>query len=456
VIALLLQLAVSDCRVTIADCRLQRPAIVTPTSALGTRQSSGVNADSVPVFTLAQALEAAVKLNPDYVQALGRVSEAEWTRTAARVAFFVPTLTANLDLTKYSTEFFNIGTLTPSSTSVTGRLDARYELFSVRKLTQLGRSQAELESATATEVQQRFAAAMLTESDYYAVLAEEELVRVATERAARAEEQLRVARARVVSGAAVQSDSLTVRLELTRARVDLMIAQVQLRVARLEFGRRVGIAGPATAAPIDEDLLLTLPLSLEAAIAQALDQGPTYRVARADERSARAALRGDRGGYFPTVNLAASHTRFDTGFFPNARNVSSITLNFSFTLWNGGDRELAIIQSRARLDVASAFRADLERAALRDVTAAYETYETARAAVDLAREAVVIAQENFRVQQARYQGGATTVLDLLNAQFDLTDAQAKLIQARFANRTALAQLEAILGTRLMSSTGGSQ
>ena len=443
-IALLLQLAMADCRLTIDDCRLPRPAIVNPA------------ADSVPVFTLAEALQAAVKLNPSYVAALGSVSEAEWARTAARLAFFVPSVTATMDLTKYSDKFFNIGTLTPSSTSVTGQLAAHLELFSVRKLMDLGRTQAELEAATATEVQQRFLAAMVTEAAYYAVLAEAELLRVAQGRATRAEEQLRLARARVVSGAAVQSDSLTVRLELTRARVSLLREESQLRVVRLGFGRRVGIAGPAAAAPVGDEAPAELPLTLDAAITQALDQGPAYRVARATERSAQAELRGRRGAYFPTVNLVGAHTRFDTQFFPSARNVSSITLNFSFTLWNNGEREMAIIQSRARLDVARAFRADLERAALRDVTAAYDGYETARAAVDLEVEALGLARENYRVQEARYQAGATTVLDLLAAQDDLSQAEANLIQARYANRLALALLETILGTRLMSSNGGSQ
>jgi hypothetical protein len=48
--------------------------------------------DTIPTLTLAEALDRAVKLNPDYVRALGSVSEADWARKAARVAFFVPTL----------------------------------------------------------------------------------------------------------------------------------------------------------------------------------------------------------------------------------------------------------------------------------------------------------------------------------------------------------------------------
>ena len=412
--------------------------------------------DSVPMLTLAEALERAVKLNPDYVRSLGDVAEADWTRKVARIAFFAPSLSAGMDLTKYDTKFFNFGTLQLSNTSVTGHLDARYELFSVRKIMELGRTQAELENATSSEVQQRFAAALLTESAFYGVLADAELARVARERAERAEEQLRLARARVVSGAAVQSDSLTVRLELVRAQVDSLRAGSSLRVSRLELGRRVGIAGPVDATPLSAEPPPALPITEADAIAQALEQGPEYRAARARERSAEAQLKGKRGAYLPTLTLTGSHTRYDSKFFPSATNVTSVNLNITLPIWNNGDRELAIIQARSDRDVARAFRTDLERAAFRDVTEAYDGYETARAAVILAIEGVSVAQENYRVQEARYKGGATTVLDLITAQNGLNDAEAGLVQAHYSARLALARLEAILGTRFAITNGGSQ
>jgi len=412
--------------------------------------------DSIPALTLAEALDRAVKLDPDYVRALGSVSEADWSRKAARVAFFAPSLTAGVDITKYDEKFFNFGTLQLSATSVTGHFDARYELFSMRKIAELGRTQAELEGATATEVQRRYAAALLTESAFYGVLADDELARVARGRAERAEAQLRLARARVVSGAAVQSDSLTVRLELVRARVDLLRAESSLRVARLELGRRVGVSGPVDAVPLSAAPPPGLPITQAEAIAQALEQGPEYRAARARERAADAQLRGRRGAYLPTLTLTGSHTRFDTRFFPSAKNINSISLNISLPIWNNGDRELAIIQARSDRDVARAFRTDLERAAYRDVTEAYDGYETARAALVLAEEGLTVARENYRVQEARYKAGATTVLDLLTAQNGLSDAEAGVVQAHYAARLALARLEAILGTRIGTTNGGRQ
>jgi len=449
-IGLLLQLAAAPA----AECGVKAAVCGVPAHATSVHRQASLD-DTLPVLTLAEALDRAVKLNPDYVRALGSVSEADWARKAARVAFFVPSISASLDYTKYSQAFFNIGTFQQSSTSSTFRLSGQYEVFSMRKLTDLGRTQAELESATQTETQQRYAAALLTESAYYAVLSDGELAKAARDRAQRAEEQMRVARARVVSGAAVQSDSLTVLFEQVRSQVDQLLRESTLRVSRLELGRRVGIAGPVEAAPIAE-VPGDLPLSLGEAIAQALEQGPEYRAARARERAANAALRGVRGEYFPTVTLSAAHNRFDESVFPNASNVSSISVSLNLSLWDNGARELRIIQSRSARDVARAVRSDLERAALRDVTEAYDGYQTARAALERVSTGLAVAQENYRVENARYQAGASTVVELITAQNSLSDAEAGLVQARYAVRLARARLEAILGTRFAITQGGSQ
>lgn len=431
-----------------------RPFLAFALAAAGMLRAvpAAAQADTLPVVTLADAIERASRFDPDYVFALGQVDNAEWGRRAARFAFVLPSVTLSTDLTKYSSAFFNIGTGEPQSTSATARVDARYELFSLRKLAELSRTGAELETAQADELRARFAAAFIAESDYYAVLAARDFARIAADRVRRATEGLEVARARVASGAAVQSDSLQLVLELSEARVDSLRQASALRVARLELGRRIGADGAVEAAPLDTTMLPDLPVTLDAALAAALEQGPDYRAARASERAANAALRSRRSDYFPSVNLSASHQRFDSEFFPTARQVSSATIGLTWTPWNGGQREIAVSQARTARDVARAIRADLERGARADVTEAYEAFGTARATVELSSVAVAVARENYRVQESRYRAGATTILDLLDAQVRLTQAEAELVQARYGTRLALAGLEAILGRRLLPRT----
>ncbi len=405
--------------------------------------------DSFPTVTLADALRRATGLDPNYVAALGQVDNAVWARRSAFTVFILPAVNVQTDATRNWPAFFNLGTFRAEKYSVSAQVTARYDLFTGgQKFAELSRSGAALEGARAGELQARFAAALLTESDYYAVLAGAELLRVARERAQRAEQQLAVARARVASGAAVQTDSLQLRLELSRARVALLRQDADLRVARLTLGSRVGAAGAVDAAPLDSVLPSELPLALDAAVEQAALQGPQYRQARANERAAAAALRWRLGAYLPRASLAGTGIAFDNNFYPTGRKFTQLTLTVALPVWDNFLRQNAVSQARVNRDVARATREEMERSVRRDVTAAYEGFTTARASTNIAAEGVAVARENFRVQQSRYRAGATAILDLLKAQSDLDDAESALVQQRYATRLALAGLEAILGRRL--------
>lgn len=408
-------------------------------------------ADSVPRITLAEALTRSARLDPNYVRALGDVQNAAWARRAARSAMILPSLTVSTDYTKFSRDQFNVGIGAPTRTSATARIDARFELFTgFRKLSDLHRTNADLDAANAGQEQQRFLTALDTEADFYAVLSNRELLDVSRDRLRRAEEQFVVARARVLSGAAVQTDSLQLLLELNRSRISLLQDSARLRVARLLLGRRVGVAGGVDAVALDSARAADLPITLQQAMMLALEQGPEYRVARANQRSAEASVGVARSRYFPQAVLIANNVTFGDNFYPHGLTRSTVTLQVSLPLWDNAQRELGLARARNTRDLTRAIREDLERVAEADVTEAWEAYQTARATTDYSLQGVIVALETFRVQQARYRGGASTILDLLDAQSALTQAQAELVQARYAARLALAGLEAILGRRLFS------
>ena len=407
--------------------------------------------DSLPRITLVEALQRAARLDPNYVAALGQVDNAVWARRSAFSVFILPSISLATTATRNNPPFFNFGTLRPEKYAVQGTITASYDLFlGGQKFAELSRSGAALESAHASELIQRFTTAFLTESDYYDVLANGELDRVARDRLRRAREQLAVARAKVASGAAVQTDSLNLRLELTRAQIAQLQQASKLRVARLQLGRRIGAAGPVDAAPLDSALAPELPISLADAISQAAVQGPDYRRVAADERAAAANYRSNLGNYLPHATLSWTGVGFDNKFVPSGAKFTQLSLAISFPVWDNMRRELSLSRARASRDVARAIRDDMQRAVQHDVTAAYDAYETTRTSVGLSADALAAARESFRIQQTRYQSGATTILDLLDAEVNLSQAEADYVAARYGTRLALAGLETILGKRLFT------
>ncbi|MFQ5890285.1 MAG: TolC family protein [Gemmatimonadota bacterium] len=415
----------------------------------GRSASGSGRADTIPQITLGEALRRATRLDPDYVAAFRRVSDAEWVRRSALSTFILPSVRFTTSATRFSTEFFNVGIGDFTTTLVDARLEGTYSLFrGGGKFFELKRSRAEVESAEAGELEALFQTALETESDYYDVLAQGELLRVAEERVRRAEEQFAVARARVAAGAAVRTDSLQLLLELTRAQVDRLRQESSLNIARIQLGRRVGIPGPVDAVPLDTLPPPALPIGEAEAVAEALLSSPRAMGVEADDRAAEALFRSARAAYLPEVNLFGQWTAFDDSFFPTATTRAVWGVQITIPIWNDAQREVDLSRARTSREVARAARRDTELGLRRDVSEAHQVYNTARASVDLAAKGVLVARENLQVQEERYRAGATTIIDLITAQVSLAEAEAQLVQARFATRLALAGLEALLGRRL--------
>lgn len=405
--------------------------------------------DTIPQVTLSEALEAAAQVDPDYVAALRQVGDAAWVRRGAWTAFLLPSVDFQWSLSRFEPESFNIGTNELTDRLSQFSISASYDVFrGGAKFHDMSRASAAVDGAEAGELAARYQTALATEAAYYDVIAQRQLLGVVEGRVRRAREQLEVARARVLSGAAVQTDSLQLLLELTRAEVDELRQNSALTVARLELGRRVGRAGAVDAAPLDSAPLPPLPLTREQIVEEALNKSPSLLVARSQQRLTDAAFKAERASYLPTVSLFGQWSGFDEDLIPDAMKRTTVGIGISYPLFDGGGRQLRVYRASTERRVADAAAADAERTTIRDVTEAYEAFATARASTELAERGVVVARENLRVQTERYRAGATTIIDLITAQVDLTEAEADLVQARQATRLALAGVEAILGRRL--------
>ncbi|MGH7446067.1 MAG: TolC family protein, partial [Longimicrobiales bacterium] len=397
---------------------------------------------------LEEARRRAQQVSPAAAAARAQVETGVWERRSALTDLFTPRVDAGVSYTRFSDPFFNFGTgaISPSATSAT--LQASYSLFGMGKVAELRRARASLESAESGENAMIYRTALATDAAYFAVLADLELATVAESRLKRAQEQFAMARVRVQAGEAIATDSLQLLLEVNRAQLALLRSDSALSVSMLRLGRQIGLDGPAIAEPLDTAAPPPLRITQEAAVRELRMRGPEIEAARAAERRAHAALGVARAAYWPSLQVVATTGAYDAELFPSALKRTQLALAVSLPIWNGGSRELALAQARAERDVAAADRADRERAAAEAMARAYHGYNTARAGIELAMVGVAVAAESYRVQGARYREGATTILDLLEAQVALGEAEAELVQSRHAARLAVSQIEMLLGRRI--------
>jgi multidrug efflux pump len=411
-------------------------------------QQYGLQQQAIPTVTLRDARTRANAIDPVAVAGRSQADAAAWARRAAWADLLTPTVTLGANYTRFSEPFFNFGTgnITPNATSAT--VEASYLLLGQGRFTTLGFTGATLRQAQAQEIADRYLSELTTDGTYYAVLASDELSRVANDQLRRAEEQFTIARARVLAGSALSTDSLQLLLEVMRARYQVLRTDSALAVARLALGKRVGSTGPVTAAPMDSAPPAVLPLTLAEAIEALRNNGPDVLAARAAEERAASALWNQRERYIPDVRLSATSGAYDEEFFPNATKRSQVSITASFPLWDAARRETAVSLAKANHATASAIADERERASAERMTEAWNGFVTAQGGLQLATTAVVVANENYRIQEARYREGATTILDMRAAQVSVGEAAASLVQARYNARLSLAFIEALLGRRL--------
>jgi len=439
-----------------ANCRLQIAAgLMLGVAATASAQQTAPSS-TVPVVSLSEARQRAVRVDPDAVAATQRIRVAGWERRAATADLFAPRLNGTINYIRFSEPFFNFGTGSISPNAAAASLEASYVILGAGKIGTLRSSRASLASAEASETATRFQSAFGTDAAYFAVLAARELARVATDRVKRAEEQLTVARVRVVAGEAIASDSLQLVLELNRARFTALRYDSAVVASRFQLGNRIGLPGPADAAAVDTAMPPELPFTEEQAIAELRDRGPDVEAARAEEKRAESVLSAERERYLPALTFSATTGAYDSELFPSALKRSQLQLAMSLPFWDGGQRELAVARLQADRTVARSRREERERSAGERIAQSYHGYQTARAGIGLAQVGVVAATETYRVQRARYGEGATTILELLEAQVALSEAEATLVQARFSARLALSQIETLLGRRVFDSAASNR
>lgn len=424
-------------------------------------QTSGADDGARPV-TLAEAIQLAQRNSPAVVQARGLDRNAEAARRSAR-ASFIPTL--NLTANSGRTQGTTINNFNGQLTSLGGNpwsygngIGANLELFDGgRRFSEINRVRAVAEVADVTGIAAQFDASLQVKQQFYAALAARESAAAAAAQLEQAQQQLKASSARVAAGVATKSDSLRSAIQVGNARLAVLTAENDLRVANAALTRVAGSTITITASPADTiDVALSMPT--EAELSALVDAGPAVRLAESQVSVSRAVKRSQRSAYLPTLNMSYNYNFSQTSrgfaggnlFLPAGGNPNRQTMNFniSYPLFNGLTREATTIQNDVALTNAEAQLRDARLAARQNLTSFVRTLENAQARVQVQLAAIAAAEEDLRVQQQRYALGASTLLDLLTSQTQLTQARQALIQARLDGRIARAQLSSLVGREL--------
>jgi len=414
--------------------------------------------DSARKISLDEAISMAQRNSPDAIQAEGTERTSRAARTSA-IGAILPSAS------------FNMGHVIQLGGGV-ARLNSNGELVAVaqkptntlgvglsmtifdggQKLYDLRTAKSQIEAAEANSVAVKYNLALGVKQQYYAVLAAIESEDAARLQMAQATEQFKTSALKVRAGVATRSDSLRGVIQVGNAQLALITARSNKEAADAALTRLVGSPVPVTADPTSvQENMAALPDSAE--LAKLAQDGPAVQQAQANVEAAKEATKASKATYLPS--LSASYSRSGSGTDPHFRlgddpftYSGRLSFSLSYPIFNNFQREEQVVRAKVSQANAEATFRDQQLAATQLLTQNIGALRGASQRVAVQAASVAAAQEDVRVQQQRYNIGASTLLDLITSQAALATAEQALIQARYDYRIARAQLEALIGRDL--------
>jgi len=254
------------------------------------------------------------------------------------------------------------------------------------------------------------------------------------------------ARQQAAAGAVTRADAAQALARLADGRATLAAAEAALANSRAAYQRQVGTLPGSLDMP---QRRLPLPPSEGATVGLAVERNFDVAAARQTQAAAQSGIDVARAGLLPQVSLQASLARVkDTDVqLPGQRdNIAEGAIVFSVPLYQGGEtaaetRQAHEAAERTRLQVDVALRQARQQA-----LTAWNDLAAARTRAAERRTSVAANEVALRGVTRQQEVGARTLLDVLNAQLELLNANVGLVSAQHDEQAA--------GFALLAATGG--
>lgn len=303
-----------------------------------------------------------------------------------------------------------------------------------------GLAAASEQSARSSRVEVIYAA----EVAYFNVLRAVNLQGVRRETLRQREALERQARAFFDAGLKARIDVVRAEANLYQARADAAGVEHEVRTSRLILLNRMGIDGP-----VDFELD-GAPAVVEAAgtredwLREADEKHPDLVALRWKLAAARSNRLAMARGSNPSITASGNLGWSGTDELPSDR-AWSIGAQLSVPVFNGHLTSQQTAEAEAGVAAAEFALNDRRRQIRLQVEQAEQAMQDAAEQLIASAKAREAFAENLRLAAGRYEAGAADIIEMIDAQVQMTTAETNLVRARFDQATALAALYRALG-----------
>ena len=408
------------------------------------------------VFTLAEAVEIALRHNPSIKEADAGREGALADIKGARADFF-PRASSQYNYMRRADQPFQrisgverfVGDENAHhwDVSLTQPLFTGFALTSKKEMAEIAADMQVLEGERAAiNVSQDLRIA------WFETLFTERIGEVAEENTVALNSHLNNAQGFFNQGIISRNDLLKAEVALAQARQQEERASADIEIARSRLTTILGVEIPADYRMEDIKAITPVPLELTDLTAEALSNNPVLKSFRLGLARYDSSITLAKSTAYPTVALVGQYEQ--NGDDPGAVNNSyandhnaALVLTAKWDFYDWGKTSAGVARQEAeKKGLAEKTRAMEDQIRL-EVKRAYFDLHVAETNIGTARQGLDQARENWRITELQYQNQVATSTDVLDSRTLLTEAESNYYSALYGYRIALAQLERAVGRK---------
>ncbi len=258
--------------------------------------------------------------------------------------------------------------------------------------------------------------------------------------------QLRLVEDRFDGGLAVKSDVLRARVHIAQLEQQRLAAGSQVQVAQAVLYAAMGREDSGSIAPTTslENCLPTRG-AMDEWIERALTHRPDLRQVDIQAAVAEQGIARAEAGHLPRLDLHGNYEHNSEDFSESQDNYT-VGAVVRVNLYSGRRISSEAATARSTAAEARAARRARQLAVRVETQRAYYLAQSTWQSIDVARQAVLQAEEGLRIVGNRYAGGLLTIVDLLDAQVALQQARTLHYRAMHDYKVARIELALAAGT----------
>jgi outer membrane protein len=402
-------------------------------------------------LTLAEAEALAIKLHPQIATAQHVAEAAEQGTVEARAAYY-PVVNAEITASQ-GLDLSRMGAGTLSTSLLFNRFGQGLQLNQL--VSDFGRTKnlvanAKFQALAAGQTTRAtvFDVVLRVDQAYYAALQAESFVRVAEETVKARQTLVDQVNALAQAQLRSQVDVSFAQVNLSEARLLLIRAQDTVKRAYADLTRALGQDKPVAYRLVDSPVTQPPPPDPQPLVTEAVQNRPELSELRLRVQAAQSFETAEKDLSHPNVNLIAvggalPYINQDPRIAPHG--YEGVAINLEIPIFNGhlfsARRRSAHYQTLAEDQRLRNLQQQVER----DVRAALITAETAYQRIPVTEELLKQAGLSLDLAQGRYNLGLASIVEVSQAQLNLTQAQIENVSAKYDYEIAYAGLQFTIG-----------